>query len=210
VRVEHGVCHVALSLAVTERFVEQAAARSQTAATASMRAFFEPRVVAVVGANRERGKIGSELLNNLVVAGFSGTILPVHPGVANYLNNGEQSFFDEFQSYFYLAAAVLSVLGSIATLVIGRIRTGRMKQDLKRIGQFIDIADRARNADAATLDALDTSLHELVDVIVASGSRSGEESVMAMAVNHARYSVATRRAYLRNTAGLPSQPAGAG
>lgn len=79
VRVEHGVCHVAVSLAVTERSVEQAAARSQIAATASMRAFFEPRVVAVVGANRERGKIGSEILNNLVVAGFTGMIVPVHP-----------------------------------------------------------------------------------------------------------------------------------
>ena len=79
VRVEQGVCHVALSLAPTDRFVEQTAARSQAAATASMRAFFEPRVVAVVGANRERGKIGSELMNNLIVAGFSGTIVPVHP-----------------------------------------------------------------------------------------------------------------------------------
>ena len=49
---EGGVCHVTLSLAVTDHFVEHAAARSQLAATASMRAFFEPRVVAVVGANR--------------------------------------------------------------------------------------------------------------------------------------------------------------
>jgi acetyl coenzyme A synthetase (ADP forming)-like protein len=79
VRVDRGVCHVVLSLAVTDRFVAQAAARSQAAATASMRAFFQPRVVAVVGANRTRGKIGSELLNNLVTAGFSGTIVPVHP-----------------------------------------------------------------------------------------------------------------------------------
>ncbi len=44
-----------------------------------MRPFFEPRVVAVVGASRERGKIGSEILNNLVAAGFTGTIVPVHP-----------------------------------------------------------------------------------------------------------------------------------
>jgi acetate---CoA ligase (ADP-forming) len=78
VRIERGVCHVALSLAVTDHFIEQAAARSQIAATASMRAFFEPRVVAVVGANRERGKIGSEILNNLLAAGFTGTIVPVH------------------------------------------------------------------------------------------------------------------------------------
>ena len=72
-RVDHGVCHVAISLSVTERFEEKAAARSRTAATASMKAFFEPRVVAVIGANRERGKIGSEILHNLVAAGFAGT-----------------------------------------------------------------------------------------------------------------------------------------
>ena len=76
---EHGVCHVALSLALTDEFVEHAAARSQIAASASMRAFFEPRVVAVIGANRPRGKIGSEILNNLNVAGFTGTIVPIHP-----------------------------------------------------------------------------------------------------------------------------------
>jgi len=79
VHVERGECHVALSLALTDEFVERAAARSQHAATASMRAFFEPRVVAVVGANRTRGKIGSEILHNLLAAGFTGTVTPVHP-----------------------------------------------------------------------------------------------------------------------------------
>jgi predicted CoA-binding protein/N-acetylglutamate synthase-like GNAT family acetyltransferase len=79
VRLEGGLCHVVLSLAVTDQFVEQAAARSQIAATASMRAFFSPQVIAVVGANRTRGKIGSEILNNLLAAGFMGTVVPVHP-----------------------------------------------------------------------------------------------------------------------------------
>ncbi len=79
VRLEGGLCHVVLSLALTDQFVEQAAARSQTAATASMRAFFEPQVVAVIGASRTRGKIGSEILNNLLAAGFMGTVVPVHP-----------------------------------------------------------------------------------------------------------------------------------
>ena len=79
VDIERGICHVTLSLAVTDRVVEQAAWRSQHAATASIRAFFEPRVVAVVGANRTRGKIGSEILHNLRAAGFTGPIVPVHP-----------------------------------------------------------------------------------------------------------------------------------
>ena len=79
---EAGVCNVELSLARTDRFVARTAARSQRAAAASMRAFFEPRVVAVIGANRTRGKIGSEILHNLVTAGFPGTLVPVHPTAA--------------------------------------------------------------------------------------------------------------------------------
>jgi acetyl coenzyme A synthetase (ADP forming)-like protein len=77
--VASGVCHVTVSLFVTDTFADKAAARSRTAATASMRAFFEPRTVAIVGANRERGKIGSEILHNLSAAGFTGTLFPVHP-----------------------------------------------------------------------------------------------------------------------------------
>jgi acetate---CoA ligase (ADP-forming) len=78
-RIEKGVCHVVLSLARTDTFAEKSAARSRAAATASMKPFFEPRVVAVVGANRERGRIGSEIVHNLLAAGFTGTVVPVHP-----------------------------------------------------------------------------------------------------------------------------------
>jgi acetate---CoA ligase (ADP-forming) len=41
--------------------------------------FFEPKVVAVIGANRSRGQIGSEILHNLIATGFTGTVIPVHP-----------------------------------------------------------------------------------------------------------------------------------
>lgn len=41
--------------------------------------FFEPSCVAVVGASRERNKIGSEVLHNLVATGFTGAVVPVHP-----------------------------------------------------------------------------------------------------------------------------------
>jgi acetate---CoA ligase (ADP-forming) len=78
-QLDHGVFHVSLSLAPTLAFEERAADRSQKAAAASMRAFFEPRVVAVVGANREPGRIGSEILRNLQDTGFTGALVPVHP-----------------------------------------------------------------------------------------------------------------------------------
>jgi acetyl coenzyme A synthetase (ADP forming)-like protein len=78
-RLEEGVYQVSLSLDRTPHFFEKQASRSQTAAAASMKHFFEPRVVAVVGANRERGKIGSEIFHNLRAASFAGTVVPVHP-----------------------------------------------------------------------------------------------------------------------------------
>jgi acetyl coenzyme A synthetase (ADP forming)-like protein len=78
-RLEAGVQHVVLSLTATPAFEERAAARARVAATASMKPFFEPRTIAVIGANRERGKIGSEILHNLAAAGFTGSLVPVHP-----------------------------------------------------------------------------------------------------------------------------------
>jgi acetyl coenzyme A synthetase (ADP forming)-like protein len=76
---DRGVFHVALLLEPTEAFAARSAERSRKAASASMRPFFEPRTVAIVGANREPGRIGSEILRNLRTTGFTGTLAPVHP-----------------------------------------------------------------------------------------------------------------------------------
>ena len=79
---ERGVCRVTIALAVTAAVAGKAAFRSHTAATASMKAFFEPRSVVVIGANRERGKIGSEILHNLIASGFTGALAAIHPNAA--------------------------------------------------------------------------------------------------------------------------------
>jgi acyl-CoA synthetase (NDP forming) len=41
--------------------------------------FFEPRSVAIVGASRQTGKVGYEILAGLLRAGFEGEIFPVNP-----------------------------------------------------------------------------------------------------------------------------------
>ncbi|HMA17548.1 MAG TPA: GNAT family N-acetyltransferase, partial [Thermoanaerobaculia bacterium] len=78
-RSEEGVVKFELSLSPTAAAAEKAAERARHAATASMQAFFEPRTVAVVGADRKRGRIGAEILHNLVASGFRGGIFPVNP-----------------------------------------------------------------------------------------------------------------------------------
>ncbi|MBM3751362.1 MAG: GNAT family N-acetyltransferase [Acidimicrobiia bacterium] len=76
---EPGTLHVSLDLGPTEAYLDRRAARARTAAAASMRPFFEPRGVAVIGVNRERGRIGSEVFHNLVDAGCAVPVYPVHP-----------------------------------------------------------------------------------------------------------------------------------
>ena len=77
--VESGLTRVTLSLARSPAFDAKAASRARVAATASIRPFLEPKSVAVIGASRNRGKIGSEILHNLIATGFTGTISVVHP-----------------------------------------------------------------------------------------------------------------------------------
>ena len=71
--------HVAFSTADTERFVATAGAREREAAARSLRAFFAPRSVAVVGASRTSNTIGRAILDNLIRGGFRGPIYPVNP-----------------------------------------------------------------------------------------------------------------------------------
>jgi len=73
------VLRVSLGLGATLAFLDRSAARARQAASASMRPFFEPVGVAVVGANRERGRIGSEVFHNLVATGATVPVYPVHP-----------------------------------------------------------------------------------------------------------------------------------
>ena len=47
--------------------------------TDTLRPFFEPSTIAVIGASRARNKIGSEILHNLVDTGFTGAVVPIHP-----------------------------------------------------------------------------------------------------------------------------------
>jgi acetyl coenzyme A synthetase (ADP forming)-like protein len=78
-RIDDGVEKIVLTITPTLRYEHRSAERSEQAATASMKLLFEPRVVAVVGASRVRGKIGAEILHNLVSHGFAGDVLAIHP-----------------------------------------------------------------------------------------------------------------------------------
>jgi acetate---CoA ligase (ADP-forming) len=92
---EGGTVEVRFPIAPTERLAASVDERDHVAVVASLRPFFEPRSVAVLGASPRRGTIGGELFRNVLAADFSGVAYPVNrrgesvAGVRAYPDVGE-------------------------------------------------------------------------------------------------------------------------
>jgi acetyl coenzyme A synthetase (ADP forming)-like protein len=78
-RFEGGAMEVDLALLPTETSVARAETRERIATAASLRPFFKPKAVAVIGASRDPATIGRKLVECLIGAGFQGPIYPVNP-----------------------------------------------------------------------------------------------------------------------------------
>jgi acetyl coenzyme A synthetase (ADP forming)-like protein len=77
-RIDGQTRHVVFSLAESSQLHEREQLRARAAAQASLRPFFSPTTVAVVGAGRRRGGIGAEIFHNLLASGFHGRLVPVN------------------------------------------------------------------------------------------------------------------------------------
>jgi TRAP-type uncharacterized transport system substrate-binding protein len=135
-------------------------------------------------------------------------ILPVHPGVAAYISSGEQSFFDEFQEYFYLGGMILGVIGSALALAIGRVSRRRSDHDQKRVIRLIEIADQAAEAQPLALDALEREYRQILEwILTREGTRETGSNVFSIALAHARHALDRRRDLLgAKPAPLPETP----
>lgn len=74
---------VELSLTPTATTIAHAETRERLATTASLRSFFHPQSVAVIGASRDPTSIGYRLLEALITNHFHGPIYPVNPNATD-------------------------------------------------------------------------------------------------------------------------------
>ncbi|HZN12595.1 MAG TPA: GNAT family N-acetyltransferase [Blastocatellia bacterium] len=81
--VSYGVTHLEFPIARNEVAEARASAQEAEAERASLRAVFEPRAMAVIGASREAASVGGALFRNLLRWGFGGTLYPVNPAAAS-------------------------------------------------------------------------------------------------------------------------------
>lgn len=78
-RLDHGVLEITIDLTATAASVGSQEERDAEATVASLRPFFMPNAVAVIGASRDSNSVGRNVLSGLHAAGFAGSIYPVNP-----------------------------------------------------------------------------------------------------------------------------------
>jgi len=115
---EGGVVRVSLALGRTDEYAARHAARAVRAAHTSIKPFFEPRSVAVIGASRSRSKIGGQMFRNLMSEGFLGALYPVNPAAPDV--EGVRSY-----------ASVTEIPGPVDLAVINRADPLFLKQILE-------------------------------------------------------------------------------
>jgi acetyl coenzyme A synthetase (ADP forming)-like protein len=82
-RLEGGYAEVDLSVIPSEASVGYAELRDRVSTAASLRPFFHPDSVAVIGASRNPKSIGGRILSALVEGRFRGSIYPINPNASS-------------------------------------------------------------------------------------------------------------------------------
>jgi predicted CoA-binding protein len=114
-RSEPGEVHAEIPTALTREGLRQFEDRERIAAVAAVTHLLAPASLAVIGASRQRGSIGAELLHNVVANGFTGRVYPVNPaateieGMAAYPSVGAIPGDVEMAVITVPAAAVVEV-----------------------------------------------------------------------------------------------------
>ena len=81
---DHEVVSVVMDIAPTQLALDAADRRDAVAVVRSMERLLRPRSVAVMGASRQAGTIGYELVRNLVGTSLQGPVYPINP-MADYV-----------------------------------------------------------------------------------------------------------------------------
>lgn len=123
--------------------------------------------------------------------------LPIHPGVADYISNGDQSFLDDLQSLLYLIGIPLSLFASLAALVTSHFSKKSTEKGQQDIFRLLTIAQEAPNSDAGELAELEREFNAIVADCVSKLVKGGaDQAPVSLAIEHARRAIQGRKVAL--------------
>src|SRR6478752_3128514 len=129
-----------------------------------------------------------------------------HQGAAEYINDDTKSFMDRYSDLLYLAAAALSIIGSIFAGLYAKVTRIAPEKASELATAILDIGERIEHA--TSMDALDALQEELEQILrgVVIGLRDGTVSsdgldTFKLGYEFVRDEIAMRRESLKRRAG---------
>jgi TRAP-type uncharacterized transport system substrate-binding protein len=90
------------------------------------------------------------------------TLLPAHPGVAAYVKGEQKSFYDTFESLFWMAWMLCTLLGVSYAAIRSRINRNKHDATADATARVLAMLSEARGADAKRLDLLEREADRLL------------------------------------------------
>ena len=131
-----------------------------------------------------------------------GAALPVHPGAAAYFDGEQTSLLERFESYIYLGAFIISLIGSGCAWLMSKWRDAGLRQDREQMQQrLLAIFEESPTVGPDKLDALDQEVDAICALalkhITQETMEAEEFQVFAGIVTQVRQAIDKRRALLR-------------
>jgi TRAP-type uncharacterized transport system substrate-binding protein len=131
-------------------------------------------------------------------------VLPAHSGAAAYVNGEQKSFFDTFESLFWMGWMLCTLLGVSYAAVRSRINRLRRDATTEATERVLRMLTQVRNADAKRLDALDQEADEILETALEQRANDmiDEErfQFLSLALGHVRQAIERRREVPRKPA----------
>ena len=131
-----------------------------------------------------------------------GAALPVHPGAAAYFDGEQTGLLERYESYIYMGAFLISLIGSGGAWLMSRWRDAGLRQDREQMQQrLLAIFEETPTVGPDKLDALDQEVDAICALalkhITQETMEAEEFQVFAGVVMQVRQALDKRRALLR-------------
>ena len=147
---DHGTIHVSFAIEPTPSFLSLSAGRAQNAAHESMKAIFEPRSIAVIGAGRKPGQLGHEIVANLKRSGYTGALFIVNPSAS------EIAGVRAYPSLRDIEGAIDLVIVVVPASEVDRVIDDCVEKSVRGVvvisAGFAETGDAGRDAERRLLD----------------------------------------------------------
>jgi TRAP transporter TAXI family solute receptor len=128
-----------------------------------------------------------------------GAALPFHPGAAAYYNGDQTSLLEQFETYIYLGALLISIIGSGCAWMMSAWRKA-LSQDQEQLLRLLAIVREVPAADLGTIEALDREVEAIharaVERVAHEAIEPEQFQVVSQVVTQVRQVLDKRRAML--------------